>query len=64
MLAYFVSVLRQRIASFKIPERMELVADLPLRGDKIDRAALRRTIEEQAPGAAAGPRGLAGANRS
>jgi non-ribosomal peptide synthetase component E (peptide arylation enzyme) len=35
----------QRIASFKIPERLEVVAELPLRGDKIDRAALRRAIE-------------------
>src|SRR5712692_1548474 len=54
----------QHIATFKIPERLELVADLPLRGDKIDRAALRRTIEEQILGTAAGLRGLAGANRS
>jgi acyl-CoA synthetase (AMP-forming)/AMP-acid ligase II len=37
----------RRIASFKLPERLELVADLPLRGDKIDRPALRRKIEEQ-----------------
>jgi non-ribosomal peptide synthetase component E (peptide arylation enzyme) len=43
----------QRIATFKIPERLVLVAELPLRGDKIDRAALRRTIEQQVPGAAA-----------
>jgi len=34
-----------RIASFKIPERLEVVAELPLRADKIDRAALRQTIE-------------------
>jgi acyl-CoA synthetase (AMP-forming)/AMP-acid ligase II len=40
----------QRIASFKLPERLELVADLPSRGDKIDRAALRRTIQERARG--------------
>jgi acyl-CoA synthetase (AMP-forming)/AMP-acid ligase II len=37
----------ERIASFKLPERLELVADLPMRGDKIDRAALRRAIQEQ-----------------
>ena len=43
----------QRIASFKLPERLELVADLPLRGDKIDRTALRRTIEERVQRAAA-----------
>jgi len=43
----------QRIASFKLPERLELIADLPLRGDKIDRMALRRTIEERVIGAAA-----------
>ena len=43
----------QRIASFKLPERLELIADLPLRGDKIDRMALRRTIEERVLGAAA-----------
>jgi non-ribosomal peptide synthetase component E (peptide arylation enzyme) len=49
----------QRVATFKIPERLQLVAELPLRGDKIDRAALRRTIEEPVPGAAA-----AGANGS
>ena len=42
----------QRIASFKLPERLELIADLPLRGDKIDRMALRRTIEERVLGAA------------
>jgi len=47
----------QRIASFKLPERLELVADLPLRGDKIDRRALRRTIEEQVVDAAAPFRG-------
>jgi non-ribosomal peptide synthetase component E (peptide arylation enzyme) len=42
----------QRIATFKIPERLEVIAELPLRGDKIDRAALRRRIEEQVPGVA------------
>jgi non-ribosomal peptide synthetase component E (peptide arylation enzyme) len=36
----------QRVASFKLPERLELVADLPLRGDKLDRGALRRAIRE------------------
>ena len=49
----------QRIATFKIPERLEVIAELPLRGDKIDRAALRRTIEKQVRGAA-----TAGANGS
>jgi non-ribosomal peptide synthetase component E (peptide arylation enzyme) len=49
----------QRVATFKIPERLELVAELPLRGDKIDRGALRRTIGSQVPGPAA-----AGANGS
>ncbi len=43
----------QRIASFKLPERLELVGDLPLRGDKIDRTALRRMIEERVMSAAA-----------
>jgi acyl-CoA synthetase (AMP-forming)/AMP-acid ligase II len=43
----------QRIASFKLPERLELVGDLPLRGDKIDRTALRRMIEERLLSAAA-----------
>jgi len=43
-----------RIATFKIPERLEIVAEMPLRGDKIDRAALRRTIEKPATGAAGG----------
>jgi len=37
----------QHIASFKLPERLELVGDLPLRGDKIDRTALRRMVEER-----------------
>src|SRR5262249_29995353 len=37
----------QRIASFKLPERLELLADLPVRGDKIDRQALRRLVEER-----------------
>jgi acyl-CoA synthetase (AMP-forming)/AMP-acid ligase II len=41
----------QRIASFKLPERLELVGDLPLRGDKIDRTAVRRMIEERILGA-------------
>jgi len=43
----------RRIASFKLPERLELVDDLPARGDKIDRAALRKMIEERILGAAA-----------
>ena len=43
----------RRIASFKLPERLELVDDLPVRGDKIDRAALRKMIEERVLGAAA-----------
>ncbi len=38
----------QRIASFKLPERLELLPDLPLKGDKIDRATLRQAIREQA----------------
>jgi non-ribosomal peptide synthetase component E (peptide arylation enzyme) len=42
----------QRIATFKIPERVELVAELPLRGDKIDRGALRRMLEGPVPDAA------------
>jgi non-ribosomal peptide synthetase component E (peptide arylation enzyme) len=49
----------QRVATFKIPERLELVAELPLRGDKIDRAGLRRIVETAVHGAAA-----ADANRS
>jgi non-ribosomal peptide synthetase component E (peptide arylation enzyme) len=44
----------QRIATFKIPERLEVVAEMPLRGDKIDRAALRRTIEKPATGPVGG----------
>jgi cyclohexanecarboxylate-CoA ligase len=39
-----------RIASFKLPERLELVGDLPSRGDKIDRPALRRMVEERVMG--------------
>ena len=54
----------QRIASFKLPERLELVGDLPLRGDKIDRAALRRLIEERVLSPAAGFRGAADPNSS
>ncbi|MFL5311840.1 MAG: AMP-binding protein, partial [Myxococcales bacterium] len=42
----------QHVATFKIPERLEVLAELPLRGDKIDRPALRRTVEKQARGAA------------
>ena len=49
----------ERIATFKIPERLEVVPRLPLRGDKIDRTALRRSIEDQVTDAAA-----AGADRS
>jgi acyl-CoA synthetase (AMP-forming)/AMP-acid ligase II len=37
----------RRIASFKLPERVELVASLPVRGDKFDRPALRRMVEER-----------------
>jgi len=51
----------QRIASFKLPERLELVGDLPVRGDKIDRTALRRMVDERVIGGdamreAAGPK--------
>ena len=54
----------QRIASFKLPERLELVVDLPLRGDKIDRAALRRLIEERVLSGEAPVRGAAGPTSS
>jgi non-ribosomal peptide synthetase component E (peptide arylation enzyme) len=37
----------QRIASFKLPERLELFKEFPLRGDKIDRRALRQAVEER-----------------
>jgi len=36
----------QQIASFKLPERLEILSDFPLRGDKIDRVALRRFVQE------------------
>ncbi len=42
----------QRIATFKIPECVELVGELPLRGDKIDRGALRLKLEGPVPDAA------------
>jgi non-ribosomal peptide synthetase component E (peptide arylation enzyme) len=45
----------RRIASFKLPERMELVADLPLRGDKVDRAALRKALLDRDGGALDAP---------
>ncbi len=42
------SYLRARqVASFKLPERVELLPELPLRGDKIDRAALQEAIRER-----------------
>ena len=47
----------QRIATFKIPERLELLAELPLRGDKIDRAALRQSIEKLVSGGAEAAKG-------
>ena len=34
----------RRIASFKIPERLVLLPDLPSKGDKVDRLALRETV--------------------
>ena len=37
----------RQIASFKLPERLELFSDLPLTGDKIDRAALRLLIRDR-----------------
>ena len=49
--------LRQRqIASFKLPEHLELVNELPVRGDKVDRAALRKMIEQRVAGGAGKPR--------
>jgi len=54
----------QRVASFKLPERLELVGDLPLRGDKIDRTALRRLIEERVLGGDAPVQGAAGPTSS
>ena len=54
----------QRIASFKLPERLELVGDLPLRGDKIDRTALRRLIEERVASGEPPIRGAAGPTSS
>lgn len=38
------SLRAQGIASFKLPERLELLSDLPLKGDKVDRAALREKL--------------------
>ena len=37
----------QRIASFKLPERLELLTDLPFKGDKIDRATLRQATRKK-----------------
>ena len=54
----------QRVASFKLPERLELVGDLPLRGDKIDRTALRRLIEERVLSGDAPVQGAAGPTSS
>jgi non-ribosomal peptide synthetase component E (peptide arylation enzyme) len=34
----------KKLAPYKWPERLELASDLPLRGDKIDKQALKEAI--------------------
>lgn len=38
---------QKRLAPYKWPERLEVVSDMPLRGDKIDKQALRDVILKQ-----------------
>ncbi|MBI1809224.1 MAG: acyl-CoA synthetase, partial [Gemmatimonadetes bacterium] len=44
-----LATLRERLAHYKVPKALEIVAELPRIGSgKVDRAALRRRAEEMA----------------
>lgn len=40
----------KRLAPYKWPERLEVLTDMPLRGDKIDKQALRNVLSKHAGG--------------